>query len=156
MAARTGRIPGAHPSKKDPAGVGSGLPEIPDLSRAVLAERWTRIYGATPPKGIGRRLLEYAAAYELQAHEHGGLNPAIRQRLRRLATSNERPVKTSTRAAKALAPGSRLVRQWRGRTYIVDVVENGFLCGGKRYRSLSKLAHAITGARWSGPRFFGL
>jgi len=136
--------------------VRSGIAEIPDLTRAALAECWTRVYGAAPPKSIGRRLLEYAAAYDLQAHEHGGLKPAAHRSLRRLATSSERPATASTRAAEALAPGSRLVRQWRGRTYIVDVVENGFLCGGKRYRSLSKLAHAITGARWSGPRFFGL
>ena len=59
-------------------------------------------------------------------------------------------------AAPALAPGSRLIREWRGRTHTVDVLDSGFRCDGKQYRSLSEIARAITGGRWSGPRFFGL
>ena len=58
-------------------------------------------------------------------------------------------------AAPAPAPGSRLIREWRGRTHTVDVLDSGFRCDGKQYRSLSEIARAITGARWSGPRFFG-
>jgi len=55
-----------------------------------------------------------------------------------------------------LRPGARLVREWRGRTHTVQVTEDGFEYDGKPYSSLSKIAHAITGAHWSGPRFFGL
>jgi hypothetical protein len=58
--------------------------------------------------------------------------------------------------AGALTPGSRLVREWHGRSHTVEVGDNGFLYAGRRYRSLSEVARAITGARWSGPRFFGL
>ncbi|NJN06321.1 MAG: DUF2924 domain-containing protein, partial [Rhodobacteraceae bacterium] len=56
----------------------------------------------------------------------------------------------------ALKPGGRLIREWNGVTHAVDVVEGGFLWKGQRYTSLSPIARAITGARWSGPRFFGL
>lgn len=55
-----------------------------------------------------------------------------------------------------LAPGTQLVREWNGRTWQVEVVKGGFVCRGKRYRSLSAIAKMITGAHWSGPRFFGL
>ena len=55
-----------------------------------------------------------------------------------------------------LAPGTRLLREWNGRTHQVDVTDDGFVWNGETYRSLSAVARAITGARWSGPRFFGL
>jgi hypothetical protein len=56
----------------------------------------------------------------------------------------------------SLRPGARLVREWRGRTHVVVVTEDGFEYAGKAFPSLTKIAHAITGAHWSGPRFFGL
>ncbi len=134
------------------------LEAIPNLSRTELVERWTRIHRRPPPKGLSRRLLEYTAAYDVQAREHGGLKPAIRRKLRQRASGVEefaRPVGRDGKA-KALTPGTRLMREWRGRTHRVDVLESGFLCDGKHYASLSQIARAITGASWSGPRFFGL
>jgi hypothetical protein len=56
----------------------------------------------------------------------------------------------------SLRPGTRLVREWRGRTHTVVVTEDGFEYAGQAFKSLTKIAHAITGAHWSGPRFFGL
>jgi hypothetical protein len=53
-------------------------------------------------------------------------------------------------------PGTRLIREWHGQTHLVDVLEKGMLYQGRTYRSLSEVARVITGARWSGPRFFGL
>lgn len=55
-----------------------------------------------------------------------------------------------------LLPGTRLLREWNGRQHFVDVVDGGFVFDGKAYRSLSAIARRITGAHWSGPRFFGL
>lgn len=134
------------------------LAEIPGLSRAALAERWTVIYGCPPPRCVSRRLLEYAVAYDLQSRADGGLKPAAQRKLRQLARSGKEATLPTPRPtkAKALAPGSRLVRDWGGRTYAVDVLEIGFHCDGQHYGSLSEVARAITGARWSGPRFFGL
>ena len=86
------------------------------------------------------------------------MKPTVLRKLRRLARSGHVGNRESTKSAtfKELAPGSRLVREWNGRTYTVDVLETGYLCDGQDYRSLSEVARAITGARWSGPRFFGL
>ena len=55
-----------------------------------------------------------------------------------------------------LCPGTRLLREWNGRQHFVEVVDKGFVFDGKTYRSLSAIARRITGAHWSGPRFFGL
>ena len=92
------------------------------------------------------------AALEGSVRERG------RRRLQRIAAAGSSRVTAPARggAAPALAPGSRLIREWRGRTHTVDVLDSGFRCDGKQYRSLSEIARAITGARWSGPRFFGL
>lgn len=53
-------------------------------------------------------------------------------------------------------PGARLIREWNGRRYVVEVIDGGFVMDGKHYRSLTAIALRITGAKWSGPRFFGL
>jgi len=131
---------------------------LPETSRAALVELWTTAYGRPPPKGLSRRLLEYAAAYHLQSKTFGGLKPAVRRKLCRPAGSGHMSNRRESRdtPSKQLSPGSRLVREWRGRTYTVDVLEAGFQCDGRLYGSLSEVARAITGARWSGPRFFGL
>ncbi len=138
--------------------VANELAAIPDLSRTVLVERWTAASGRPPPKGLSRRLLEHAAAWHLQSQVFGGLTPAARRRLHRSAQPGEDGRSRDPRAvgSKGPPPGSRLVREWHGRTFTVDVLETGFLCDGQHYGSLSKVARAITGARWSGPRFFGL
>jgi hypothetical protein len=134
------------------------LEAIPSLDVAVLRSMWTDHFGHPPPPTLSRRLLELAAAYHMQAQVYGGLKPAIRRRLLQIAaarstSSQGKPVR---KRAERLAPGSRLVREWQGRSHSVEVAEEGFLYAGRRYRSLSEVARAITGARWSGPRFFGL
>ena len=155
---RTGRALSANPSQPLNDSVTDQLAAIPDLSRNDLIERWTQAYSRPPPRGLSRRLLEYAAAYQIQARALRGLPPAVRRRLQRIAAAGSSRVTAPARggAAPALAPGSRLIREWRGRTHTVDVLDSGFRCDGKQYRSLSEIARAITGARWSGPRFFGL
>jgi hypothetical protein len=55
-----------------------------------------------------------------------------------------------------LRPGARLLREWNGRTHVVDVSEGGFIYESKVFRSLTAIARDITGTHWSGPRFFGL
>ena len=134
------------------------LMEIPDLDRAGLLARWERALGRPPPKGISRRLLEYCAAYQVQVKAFGGLKTTIQRRLRNRVMSKEKLAKSSQapRQSKLLLPGTRLVREWHGVTHTVDVLEKGFLYNGDVYKSLSRVACVITGARWSGPRFFGL
>jgi hypothetical protein len=124
------------------------------LDLPALRDAWAGLFGRPPPKGLSRRLLEYAAAYHVQAQMHGGLKPALRRKL--LQAARPSPAGRSPRQGRPLAPGSRLVRDWHGRCHTVEIVEHGFLYAGRRYRSLSEVARVITGARWSGPRFFGL
>ena len=146
------------PNRVNDIGRADGLAAIPRLPRATLIVRWTKAYGRPPPKGISRRLLEYVAAYHLQAQTSRGLRPAVRRKLHQLAGSGRNGVSAASPPSprKALPPGSRLVREWNGRSHTVEVTDSGFLYGGQQYRSLSGVARTITGARWSGPRFFGL
>ena len=123
-------------------------------SRDDLIAAWRGAYRRPPPTGISRHLLELAAAWSLQAKRQGGLTRAARTRLKRLAEGGNEV--RSVRPRPAIASGTRLARTWNGRTHVVDVTDDGFIYGGETYRSLSAVARRITGARWSGPRFFGL
>ncbi len=128
---------------------------LADLSRPELVERW-RTHYADPPKGISRRLLIRAIAYEMQAKRYGGLKPVTDRRLRTIANGTVNGDHGSRKTSRRLQPGARLLREWNGATHVVEVIEGGFVWNGDRHRSLSAIARAITGARWSGPRFFGL
>jgi hypothetical protein len=132
----------------------SDLAGLADASRQQLIERWSAAYGRPAPKGISRRLLEWAAAYELQGDVYGGLKPRVRRRL--LSCVGDEQREKSTSSSRKLSPGTRLIREWNGRSHSVEVVDEGYVWNGGVYKSLSAVAHAITGARWSGPRFFGL
>ena len=122
------------------------------LSRDELVAEWVEAHGHPPPKSIKRGLLERDLAYRLQAKAFGGLKPATSKALIRIALG----IEPGLGQQQELRPGARLVRDWNGVTHCVDVVEGGYIWNGKSYRSLSAIARAITGVRWSGPRFFGL
>ena len=144
----------------DPAGrtLEDRLAQIAELDASALGAAWASLFGRPPPKGISRRLLYHAAAYLAQATLYGGLTPATRRKLLQAARPRPGSADGTPRRKRlgTLSPGSRLVREWHGRCHTVEVTERGFLYAGRRYRSLSEVARAITGARWSGPRFFGL
>ena len=126
------------------------------LSRAELVKRWEDFYRSRPPKGIGRRLMVRAIAYEMQAKKYGGLKPAVGRQLQRIAAGIATGEPVAIKAVSRLKPGARLIREWNGVTHVVEVVDEGFIWNGERHSSLSVIARTITGARWSGPRFFGL
>lgn len=143
---------------------------IPALSRGDLIARWCEHYGSLPPKAISTRLLVYAVAYFVQVERHGGLSNQSQRELLRLAGSARAQHESqrsgsssisarrnrSARPGAAPRQGTRFVREWNGKSHVVEVVEKGFVWQGKTYRSLSAIACSITGNRWSGPRFFGL
>jgi hypothetical protein len=137
---------------------GASVASIERLSRTELVERWTRRFGAPPPKGLSRRLLEHAAAYAIQAKAFGDLKPKVRWALRRALEDGPTVVNKhgATGTAALLKAGARLLREWNGETHRVEVLADGYLYDGVQYRSLSAIARVITGTRWSGPRFFGL
>lgn len=138
--------------------VAGELDAIADLSRDQLIDRWTSAFKQPPPKGISRTLLERSAAYQAQIKRHGSLSLITRRALKDALSEDKKtkPAKQSKSTKIALKPGMRLVREWNGRIYSVDVIEGGFVWDGRVHKSLSVIARKITGARWSGPRFFGL
>lgn len=126
-------------------------------SRADLAAAWIRDYRTPPPKGISTRLLALAAIYNEQARRSGGLKPGTLRSLQAFALgSGPQKAPRSPATKDKVAPGTRLVREWRGEAHVVDIHKGSITYRGKAYRSLSHVARAITGARWSGPRFFGV
>ena len=141
-----------HSGLSDPAPFASLI----HLPRPALVERWRALYRSNPPKGLSRRLLVLALAYRMQAKRSGGLTPTVQRKLTGTDCSNGTQAKRQPKPPVKLAPGTRLIREWNGVTHVVDVVDGQFVWNGTRYRSLSAIARAITGARWSGPRFFAL
>lgn len=127
------------------------LDALRDMSRGDLLELWSlEEFGALPRK-TSTPFLARLLAYELQARQHGGLRKRTRSALQAIVANGvpESPVKVAT-------TGTRLVREWNGVRHVVDVTKEGAVYRGNTYRSLSAVAREITGARWSGPRFFGL
>ena len=124
-----------------------------DRPTPELRHAWREFHRAGPPLGLSRDLLIRALANQLQEHAHGGPSLVLGRRLQRLAGASENGAVDPGLVLKA---GTTLVRQWRGHTHTVLVREDGFEYEGRRYRSLTVIAERITGAHWSGPRFFGL
>lgn len=129
------------------------LAALQRMSSAQLRAEWGRVIKTLPPP-VSPDLLARGIAYHLQERRHGGLPSATRRQIERAGreVTDGRP----SRDGPDLKPGSRLSREWGGRTHNVLVLGDGFLFEERRYRSLSQIANAITGTNWSGPRFFGL
>jgi hypothetical protein len=120
-----------------------------------LRREWRRLYHAEPPR-ISRDLFVLALGYRRQEIAHGGLGKATRRKLQTMAKALQATGRVGPMPSLGLKPGARLVREWRGHTHTVTVTEDGFEYGGTSYPSLTRIAKKITGAHWSGPRFFGL
>ena len=127
------------------------LAALAELDRTALLERWCMAFGREAPPRLSRTLMEKAIAYELQVEAFGGLRAPTRRVLRAAAKADRR-----SSLSKLPSRGTRLIREWHGTVHEVEVLEDGYLWRGARHRSLSAIARAITGAKWSGPRFFGL
>ena len=144
----------AHNEDADQA-VAAELAALPNLSRDALKTRWSELYGAPPPSHLGRPILLLGIAYRIQEQIYGGLDSATRTRLDRAARELARGREPSC-APAAIQPGTRLYREWRGVVHEVVVLDRGVQYREKTWPSLSSVAREITGARWSGPLFFGL
>ena len=132
--------------------IDNALASLATMSLAQLQERWVEVEGPTPstlPAPLVRRLL----AQRLQERRFGGLSATVVRELERAGRGEAAP---SQRQAVPLSPGARLVREWNGQTIAVEVRSDGFWWKDQLWRSLSEIAREVTGAHWSGPRFFGL
>lgn len=137
-----------HSQTYDTYTLGSSIQQIEELDRSECLDRWREVFGHPPPKYVSIGFIKRVLIWSLQSNVLGGVSRSTERALRRIAAGERAPI--------AARPGSRLVRKWNGRTYQVEVTNDGYVMDGKTYRSLSSVARRITGARWSGPRFFGI
>lgn len=130
------------------ASIDDQLGALCSMSSAELKDEWRRLTSSPVPR-ISPSMIRLALAWEYQARAYGGLSRETTRRLDQLAAA-----KTKTRPA---TPGTRLVREWNGKAHVVMVGEDRIIRWNDReWNSLSEVARAITGTRWSGPAFFGL
>jgi hypothetical protein len=132
------------------------LARLPELDLGELRQQWRALYKSEASPHLSRELLVRAVAYRMQEIAVGGLRPGQQRQLRQFARQLKENREEPIRARPELKPGTRLVREWQGRTYEVLVLDGGFSWQGASYRSLSAVARKITGTPWSGPLFFGL
>jgi Protein of unknown function (DUF2924) len=136
------------------------IARLRDLDVGELRARWHTVFRRRAPPHLPRHLLFRILAYRLQADQLGDLDADTRRVLGRMGMETAdgigRLVADLNRSRTGLKPGTLLTREWDGHLQQVMVLADGFTWNGKTYRSLSKVAFAITGSRWNGPRFFGL
>ena len=132
------------------------LARLEALTNFELRGEWRRLHAMQPPKSLSRDLLLLGITYKTQERVLGGLSKSVLRKITGNQTENSAGEGRRVTPPVALKPGTRLVREWRGVTHTVLVHAEGVEWRGKRYRSLSVVAREITGAHWSGPRFFGL
>ena len=124
------------------------IAELNELDRPDCIEQWRAAFGRPPPKHLSPQFMRRVLIWELQTRVLGGPSKKTERILQQIVGGKE-----PRTAAKI---GSQLVREWNGRTYQVTVTAEGYVMDGHTYRSLSAIARRITGAHWSGPRFFGV
>jgi hypothetical protein len=125
---------------------------MPDLKK-----QWRDLFETEPPP-YNRTFLETRLAYRIQELAYGGLKPQTRDRLKALAEQLDEGTakRRQRRGNDRPVAGTQLIREWQGVEHVVTVVVDSFEYEGRRYRSLSSVARAITGTQWNGPLFFGL
>ena len=141
--------------------VGDEIAHLRGLDLNGLRARWQSVFQRPAPSHLTRHLLFAVITYRIQADRFGDLDHATRQVLDRTVTKEGGPAMSARLASfdqkrTELTPGTVLVREWDRQSQRVMVMADGFAWNGQTYDSLSKVAFAITGTRWNGPRFFGL
>jgi len=136
------------------------IARVRDLDLSGLRARWQSVFRRKAPDHLPRHLLFRMIAYRMQAERLGDLDSDTRRFLDRVAEATQKgdklPASRHRRMRHDLRLGTILVRAWDGKSQRVIVVDEGFAWNGTTYRSLTEVAFAMTGTRWSGPRFFGL
>jgi hypothetical protein len=141
--------------------VEDGIAHLRGLDLRGIRSRWRSVFGRPAPAHLTRHLLFAVLAYRLQVDRFGDLDQATRQVLDRTVAKEAGPSMAARLASfdqkrTGLTPGTVLVREWDRQSQRVMVMADGFAWNGQTFDSLSKVAFAITGTKWNGPRFFGL
>ena len=135
--------------------IASELARLEGLAILEVRQEWRRLHQTPPPMRLSRDILLRGIAYKLQERALGGLSKSTLRKLQS-ADPDGQSMPQGRRPSASFKPGTRLVREWHDVTHTVVILADGVEWRGQRYRSLSVVAREITGARWSGPRFFGL
>jgi hypothetical protein len=135
----------------DNADIAARWEELGQMDRAALRVAWAEAFGDAPPHFLSMIFMRKALIWHEQCRAFGGLTTEVKRALKSAAGGKQ--VRTPTPVVKT---GTQLVREWNGRRYQVEVLDDGFVINGDHYKSLSAIALQITGTSWSGPRFFGL
>lgn len=141
---------------KESIDVAVELARLTELTSFELRNAWRHLHRMPPPMRLSRDLLLRGITYKLQERALSGLSKSLQRKLGGGAGNSLSDHTHNTAVPVVLRPGMRLVREWHGVTHTVLVHADGVEWRGQRYRSLSIVAREITGAHWSGPRFFGL
>ena len=148
------------PAVPDRASLDNEIARLRGLDVGDLRARWHTVFRRRAPPHLPRHLLFRILAYRLQADRLGELDADCRRLLDRIGSGPSDGINQIladfNRPQTALRPGTLLTREWDGHVQHVMVLADGFSWNGKTYPSLSMVAFAMTGTRWSGPRFFGL
>jgi hypothetical protein len=139
----------------DPA-IQAELDQLAELPIAGLRLRYRELFRSDPPKAFGPDLLRRSVAHRIQEKAYGGLSRPVQRLLDQMIKAYAAKAGGKIVLPRRIKPGSVLVRQWKGRSYRVMVLADGFAYDGKTFGNLSEIAVLITGTRWNGPRFFGL
>ena len=142
--------------RKSNALLAAELKELGGLGTDELRQRWVKLYGMAPSPRISRDVLIRGIAYRIQEEAHGGLGKSCRRQLARVAASLGEGGSIEVAQSRSFKPGTKLIREWKGKVHEVVIAGGTYIWAGQHYRSLSQIARSITGTRWSGPRFFGL
>ena len=129
---------------------------LPSCSDSELAALWQRAFKAPIPGKLKRVHRIACLTYRQQEVQEGGLTKDAQRHLAELIGERTSDGARRRNQAPRVKAGTRLLRSWQGRTYLVTITENGYLFDGRPYTNLSVIAREITGTRWSGPKFFGL
>ena len=143
-------------SNKEREKLSAEIAGLESLDLSQLRAQWKLLYEIEAPPHLSRDWLRRAVAYRIQENVLGGLKPATRRLLERVAEEARARKPSRIVPLRKVGPNTILIREWGGTQHQVTVIENGAMFRGKRYRSLSQVARLITGSQWSGPLFFGL
>nr|WP_256465308.1 MULTISPECIES: DUF2924 domain-containing protein [unclassified Bradyrhizobium] len=132
------------------------MDRLPAMPIVALRKRYREVFRGEPPMAFGPDLLRRSIAHNIQEKAYGGLPSMTKRLLDQLVKAASVRPNGRLELPRRIKPGSELVRSWKGKTYRVMVLHDGFGYQGKTFAGLSEIAFVITGTKWNGPRFFGL
>jgi hypothetical protein len=142
--------------QSDPAAIEAEVKQLENLDLDDLRSRWKKLFGNTPPMSLRTKFLRRAVAYQIQVEAYGGLSASVRRHLREVARAARTGDASTLLGKNQIKPGTQMIREWKGVTHVLTVLETGFEWRGQTFKSLSAIARAITGTNWNGYSFFGV